>query len=84
MLSSENNRVRINGSRLVSPSLLEKHRDESQMEMDEVIPALSSKFFLFVFPFLLSISYSFPFILLVMHTGTDLSSTGDDDFMLST
>ena len=46
------------------------------------MPALSSKFSL-AFP-LLSVSYSSPSILLVMRTGTDLSSTGDNDFIFST
>ena len=66
MLSSEDNRARINGSRLVSPSSLEKHRDGGQMEMDEVIPALSSKFFFVCFP-----SPSFHFLFLLFHPSSD-------------
>ena len=51
-LTPENVRARINRSRSVSPSSLEKPRDESQM--DKVMPALSSKLsYLSFFPFLL-------------------------------
>ena len=50
-LTPENNKARIKENRLVSPSSLERPRDESQM--DEVMPLLSSKFS-FVFPLLLN------------------------------
>ena len=46
-LTPEDIKARINGNRPVSPSSLAKLRDENQM--DEVLPALSSKFS-FVFP----------------------------------
>ena len=81
MLTPEDITAIINRSRSVSPCSLERDRDESQMGMDEVMPALSSKFLL---SSLLSVSYSFPFILLVMRTGTGPASTGDDDFVFST
>ena len=72
-LTPEDIKARINGNRSVSPSSLEKPRDESQM--DEVMPALNSKFSLssLLFPVL--------FLLLVMRTGTGPSSTGDNDFL---
>ena len=43
-LTPENIKARINGNRLVSPSSLERPRDESQM--DEVMPLLSVSFLL--------------------------------------
>ena len=72
-LTPEDIKARINRNRSVSPSSLEKPRDESQM--DEVMPALNSKFYLS------SLFFSFLFLLLVMRTGTDVSSTGDNDFL---
>ena len=48
-LTPEDIKARINGNRPVSPSSFVNPRDESQM--DEVMPALSSKFS-FVFPLL--------------------------------
>ena len=61
-LTPEDIRARINGNRSVSPSSLEKPRDESQM--DEVMPALSSKFSLYCPP-------SFPFLFLPFFPSSD-------------
>ena len=74
MLIPEDIRARINRSSLVSPSSLERHRDESQTEIDDV-----AQYVFFVFPLLLSVPHSSPFLF-----SSDATDPGDDDFMFST